>query len=75
MSVQGKGRGREEGEGKGEGEGEGEGEERGKGDQGGISLSSKDVRTVLPYFFDQTPRRLFISSRDLLRRLIEGGVY
>ena len=31
-------------------------------------------KTGIPYFRDQTPRLLFISSHDLLRLLFKGGV-
>ena len=35
---------------------------------------SNDVKFVeIPYFRDQTPRLLLISSHDLLRLLFEGG--
>ena len=38
-----------------------------------ISLGTSQY--LIPYFRDQTPRLLFISSRDFPRPPFEGGVY
>ena len=38
-----------------------------------IILHQVNVNLDLPYFHDQMPRLQFISSRDLLRLLFEGG--
>ena len=38
-----------------------------------VQLWADVCDVVVPYFRDQTPRLLFISSRDFLRPLFEGG--
>ncbi len=38
-----------------------------------IIVASASAQHHIPYFRDQTPRLLFISSRDFPRPLFEGG--
>ena len=40
-----------------------------------IHLLPHNLQTRLPYFLEKTPGLLFISSRELVQRLIEGGYY